>query len=480
MTSFARGMLVTFEGFLLVYFASVNLFYLVQLLLAGLEVREHQKRLRLDPLWRVLDSSVAPRITVLSPAHNEQLTIISSVRALLGLDYPNLRVVVINDGSGDATLEVLLQAFDLRVAPGALGHIDTERVRGVYRSPSHPHLIVVDKENGGKADALNAGLNQVRTDLVCAIDADTLIERDALQRMVRPFLLEESGVLAAGGTIRVANGSKIVAGRVVEAKVPRRWLARVQVVEYLRAFLFGRTGWNRMGGNLIVSGAFGLFKTEDLIAAGGYEADTVGEDAELVARLRRNARLEGRSDRVVFVPDPVAWTEVPSRFRTLRRQRARWHRGLAQVLSRHRRMIFNPRFGALGLVVMPYFLLVELIAPVIESMGLAALAIGIPAGFVNTEFAIAYFLVAYGLGAIVSLAALLAEEVTYHRYRRARSRIRLVLAALAENTGYRQLTVLWRFQGLIEFLRRREHWGHMERAGFEGAASTEIAPDQAR
>jgi cellulose synthase/poly-beta-1,6-N-acetylglucosamine synthase-like glycosyltransferase len=330
---------------------------------------------------------------------------------------------------------------------------------------------VVDKENGGKADALNAGLNQVGTDLVCAIDADTLIERDALQRMVRPFLLEQSGVLAAGGTIRVANGSRIVAGRVVEARVPKRWLARVQVIEYLRAFLFGRSGWNRMGGNLIVSGAFGLFRTEELIDAGGYESDTVGEDAELVARIRRNARREGRPDRVVFVPDPVAWTEVPSKFATLRRQRARWHRGLAQVLFRHRGMIFNPRYRALGLVVMPYFFLIELIAPVIEVMGLAALAIGIPAGFVNIDFAIAYFLLAYGLGMIVSLTALLLEEVTYHRYRKARSRIRLVLAALVENTGYRQLTVFWRLQGIVEFLRRREEWGKMERSGFEDAGS---------
>jgi cellulose synthase/poly-beta-1,6-N-acetylglucosamine synthase-like glycosyltransferase len=348
--------------------------------------------------------------------------------------------------------------------------VPTKQVRGLYRSRRYPSLLVVDKENGGKADALNAGLNLASGELVCAIDADTLIEPDALQRMVRPFLLSDD-VLAAGGTIRLVNGSSVAGGRVVKTRVPRQLLAGVQTVEYLRAFLFGRLGWNRLGGNLIISGAFGLFQREPVIAAGGYTHDTVGEDMELVLRLRRRGYELGGPKRVDFIPDPVAWTEAPETARVLGRQRDRWHRGLSDTLWRHRRVLFNPRYGAMGLVIYPYFCFVELLAPVIEALGLLGLAVGVAVGAVDLTFAGLFFLVAYGLGLILGVMTLMLEEFSFHRYEGLDDRALLVLWAALEQFGYRKLTVFWRMRGLIRFLRGRRDWGAMQRKGF-GSPST--------
>jgi cellulose synthase/poly-beta-1,6-N-acetylglucosamine synthase-like glycosyltransferase len=325
--------------------------------------------------------------------------------------------------------------------------------------------VVVDKENGGKADALNAGLNVASGELVCAIDADTLIESDALLRMVRPFL-QRDDVVAAGGTIRAANGSKVVEGRVLEPAAPSRPLPALQAVEYLRAFLTGRLGWNRLGGNLIISGAFGLFRRGAMLAAGGYERDTVGEDMELVARLRRQAYENGGPGRVQFVPDPVAWTEVPDSLRVLGRQRDRWHRGLADVLWRHRGVLGRPRYGTLGLLALPYFLFAELLAPVIEALGLAGLLAALLLGAVNWSFAAMFFLLAYGLGIVLSVFTIALEEWSYRAYGGLGDRVRLTAWAIVEGIGYRQLTVWWRLRGLIKYLRGRTEWGVMTRSGF--------------
>lgn len=283
--------------------------------------------------------------------------------------------------------------------------------------------------------------------------------------MVRPFLLHD-GVVAAGGTIRAVNGSVVREGRVVTGRAPRGVVAGIQAVEYQRAFLAGRLGWNRLGGNLIVSGAFGLFRREPTIAAGGYEHETVGEDMELVARLRRHARDHGLSDRVEYVPDPVAWTEVPESLRVLGRQRDRWHRGLADVLWRHRAAIGRPRYGTLGLVALPYFLLAELIAPVVEAIGLVGLAIGLATGTLSWPFAVLFMLAAYGLGLVVTVFALVLDEWTYRGYGGLRERLLLFGFALLEPLGYRQLTTVWRLRGLVKYVRGNTDWGVMTRTGF--------------
>ena len=463
----AELVLIRMEMAILFYFLMVNGWYLLLLVSAAVEMREYILGARGESRWRVLGSPVAPAISMLGPAYNEEATIAQSVRGLLALYYPNLEVVIINDGSRDATMEVLKAEFQLApIHPVFQRRIPCKPVVGLYRSRTHPNLVVVDKENGGKADALNAGLNLSTSELVCAIDADTLIEPDALQRMVRPFLRGKN-LVAAGATIRIANNSLVRGGRVVAARAPRHPVPGFQVVEYLRAFLFGRLGWNLLGGNLIISGAFGLFRRDAVLDAGGYLHETVGEDMELVLRLRRRGYEAGGPTGIDFIPDPVAWTEAPETLRVLGRQRDRWQRGLFDVLWRHRTLLFNPRYRALGLVVFPYFVFVELLAPVIEALGIIGLVVGLALGVVNTPFAILFFLAAYGLGALLTTFTLLLEELSFHRYDRHKDRLLLVLWTILENLGYRQLTVVWRIRGMVKYLRGNTSWGAMERRGFK-------------
>lgn len=463
-----HGLLIIEWGILL-YFLLLSSFYGLLLMSAVLDIRPHLQKERGENRHRLLKSEIVPRITLLAPAYNEAKTIAESLRALLGIQYPNLEVIVINDGSKDETLRVLHDQFGLSAVHPIYRHqLHTEPVRALYRSTIHPNLVVVDKENGGKADSLNAGLNIASNELVCAIDADTLVEPDALQRMVRPFI-ESNEVVAAGGTVRPVNGATVKGGRVVRVHVPRRPMAGVQVVEYLRAFLFGRLGWNRLGGNMIISGAFGLFRRDAVIHVGGYVHDTVGEDMELVVRLRRVGYEERHPRRVIFIPAPVAWTEVPESIYVLGSQRDRWHRGLADVLWRHRRLFFNPSYGALGLLVFPYFVFGELLAPVIEAMGLIIMVSIMALGEMDLSFACLFFLVAYGYGILLSLAALTIEEFTFYRTATLVDRIWLILWCLFENIGFRQLTIYWRLRGLVKYARGSRDWGVMTRRGFPNA-----------
>ena len=466
---FASWVLVRLEWAILLYFVVVNSFYALLLVSAARELMHHLLSVRGEDRLRILGSPSAPRISILAPAYNEAPTIEDSIGALLALHYANLEVVVINDGSKDDTLGVITKAFELVPIHTVFEpRIATKPVVQLYRSRTTPNLLVVQKENGGKADALNVGLNMASGDLVCSIDADTLIEADALQRMVRPFLFD-ANVVAAGGTIRVANGSTIEGGRLMDVRAPRNPLAGFQVIEYLRAFLFGRLGWNRLGGNLIISGAFGLFRRDAVLAIGGYAHDTVGEDMELVLRLRRRGYEEGGPFQAGFVPDPVAWTEVPESAKVLGRQRDRWHRGLADVMWRHRKVLFNPKYGAMGMVSFPYFIFVELFAPVVEAVGLAGLLAGLTLGAINVPFAVLFFLLAYGYGIFLGVATLALEEFSYHRYTRLSDRLLLCVWAMLENIGYRQMTVAWRLNGFIKYLRGRKEWGAMERRGLSRA-----------
>jgi cellulose synthase/poly-beta-1,6-N-acetylglucosamine synthase-like glycosyltransferase len=462
----ASQIMVKGQFVVLVYFLGVNGWYMILLVSSLLELRRHMLLIADESRHLLLSSTLSPTISILAPAFNEEASIEGSLRALLALQYPRLEVIVISDGSKDQTVQVLIDRFDLvPVKTIYEQRIKTKPVRALYRSSTYPALVVVDKENGGKADALNVGLSFAQGELVCAMDADTLIEADGLQRMVRPFLYA-TDVVATGGTIRVVNGSEVKFGRVVKTRVPANALAGMQVVEYLRAFLFGRLGWNRLGGNIIISGAFGLFRREAVMGAGGYLHDTVGEDMELVLRLKRLSYEHGGPGRIAFVPDPVAWTEVPESLRVLGRQRDRWHRGLADVLWRHRRMMLNPRYGVTGLVVFPYYAFVELLSPVIEAAGLVTLALGLIFGIIDWNFAALFYLTAYGLGTALTAFTLILEDLSFHRYETFRDRALLFWWALLENLGYRQLTVYWRLRGLWKFLRGRKDWGAMERKGF--------------
>ncbi len=448
------------------YVAAMNLSQTMLLVLALVEVLQRRSA-RVPELDNgVLASANTPPITIIAPAYNEEANIEESVRAFLQVEYPSLKLVVVNDGSKDGTLERLKRRFQL--VPTDLvvrGDLKAKAIRGLYESPLDDRLLVVDKENGGKADALNVGINVARTPLVCCVDADSVIDRRALLRMVEPYLYSDGVVVAVGGTVMPANGSDIRDGIVEAYHPPRTVLAYFQTVEYLRAFVFARMGLNRAGGNLIISGAFGLFLREAVIAAGGYEVATVGEDAELVARIHRVMREQKRPYKVVHIPDPVCYTEVPESLRVLGRQRDRWQRGLFETLLRHRGMIFRPRYGAVGLISMPMLLLFELLGPFVELGGyLWLIKTGITASLA-APFAVMFFLVAFLWGLILSVQALVLESIDRPGTRTLPEHLVYLLVAACENFGYRQLTIWYRLKGAWSFIAGVKSWGEMKRRG---------------
>jgi cellulose synthase/poly-beta-1,6-N-acetylglucosamine synthase-like glycosyltransferase len=454
----------------LFYFLALNSFYAVLLLSAIPEAWTHWHLANDEHIQRLLGSDALPPLSVLVPAYNEEVSIVASVQSFLTLEYPRHEVVLVSDGSTDDTIKRLVEAYDLYEVPPAFPvTVPTKIVRAYYRSRRYSKLLVLDKDNGGKADALNAALNAARYPYVLAVDADTLVESDALLRLARPFLMG-GHVAAVGGTIRVANACRVEHGRVVEARVDRRWLPGVQVVEYLRAFLFGRLGWNRLGGNLIISGAFGLFRRQYLLRLGGYQTGNITEDMDLVVRLHRYLKENNLPDRMPFVPDPVAWTEVPTTLKMLGRQRERWHRGLIATMWTHRTMLFNPKYGQIGMVAFPFYFFGEMLAPVIELFGYVATVVALAIGAVDMQFALLFLLVAVGYGLLLSFWTLVLEELTYRRYPRASDFARLVWYALIENLGYRQLTVWFRLRAFWYFARGVHTWGAMQREGFAVSA----------
>ncbi len=447
------------------YFVAINAGYLLLYALALVAVRRHLRARLLDELPRAY-SGLEPPVSILVPAYNEEATIATSVRSMLQLDYPEFEVIVVNDGSRDGTMEALRAAFALVPFEEAYWRrLPVQPVRGIYRSARFPNLRVVDKENGGKADALNAGINASRCPLFCGVDADSILERASLRRVVTPFL-EDPTVIASGGTVRVANGCVVRDGFLESVGLPSRLLPRFQIVEYLRAFLFGRMGWTPLNAVLIISGAFGLFRKETVVAAGGYRHDTVGEDMELVVRLHRMHRGTGAPYRIVFVPDPICWTEAPESLRVLRSQRVRWQRGLAESLTLNLGLAFGARGGAPGWLAFPFMALFEWLGPVIEVGGYALMLAAAVLGLLSWPAFAAFVLLAVGLGMALSVCALLLEELSFHIYQRPRELAQLAIASLAENFGYRQLITLWRLEGLVRWaVGARARWGEMTRSG---------------
>ena len=449
------------------YFAALNLLYLAFTGIAWRSVARHLRRRSYDAIEDTFASPLAPGISVLLPAFDEEAGIVESVRSLLRLRYPDHEVVVINDGSRDATLAVLTDAFDLVPVRRQLRDVlPCAEVVATYASRRHPELLVVDKLRGGKADALNCAINAATHPYICCVDADALIEEEALLRVAQPIIDDPERVVATGGMVRIVNGCTVDHGSVTAVGLPKSRVATMQVVEYFRAFLVGRLAWSELGALLIISGAFGVFRRSVVEAAGGYWTETVGEDAELVVRLHRHLRERDEPYRIEFVPEPVCWTECPEDLAGLGRQRRRWQRGLAQSLWRHRRLMGNPRFGVLGVFAMPYFVLFELLGPIIEIAAYVLLPLSALTGLLSMGYLLAFGIVSLLMGMLLSISALALEEFSFRRHPSHREVARLLLYATLDTFGPRQLNAVWRALGLLDLLRRDRGWGAQRRRGF--------------
>lgn len=446
-----------------IYFVGYYGGNLVLNIIAAVSVIRYSRNRGSDVL-QLLYTRFEPPVSIIVPAYNEEACIVSSVHSLLQLSYSEFEVLVVNDGSKDNTLGILIEEFELKPFPEVKRiHLKTATVKTIYRSHKFPNLSIIDKENGGKADSSNAGINSSRYPLFCVVDADSILSRDSLQTVAEPFISDPTTV-ASGGTVRIVNGCKVSDGYLVKVGLPLNPLALFQVVEYLRAFLFGRIGWASMNALILISGAFGLFRKSTVVEVGGFRTDTMGEDMELVIRLHRHLRKKDVPYNIAYVPEPICWTEAPEDIRTLQNQRIRWQLGLSDSITMNMRLIFSKRGGVAGWVAMPFYIIFEWLGPLIEVSGYVISIVGVYMGLITIEAMWAFFAVAVGFGVFLSISTFLLEEIAFHIYPNFRHLLALTLFAIIENFGYRQLNSLWRLVGLLMWIFKiKPGWGKMKR-----------------
>ena len=405
-------------------------------------------------------------LSLLVPAHNEEVTIVDSIKSMLSLNYTDYEIIVINDGSTDSTLNTVINAFNMRkIVYPVRASLPVKKVNGIYFNPDIPKLKLIDKDNGGKSDALNAGINLSLYPYIVSLDADSLLNNDALLRIAMAFL-KSKYTIAVGGMIRLSNGCQIRDGKIMNVSLPKKIWPLFQTIEYFRSFFTGRIGWNSHNSLLIIPGAFGAFQKEFVLAVGGYSTGTVGEDMDLVMKLHKYMYSKKYRYKVVFLPDPICWTQAPETLGILYSQRRRWQIGLIDVLGRNRDMMLNPRYKTLGLAAMPYYFLFEMISPAIELFGYILIPIACYFGYVSVDSLLLFFLAAIGFGIITSLGSLVAEEFTNTKYLKIREVLLLCFVCVAENLFYRQLTVFFRLMGIFSYRKYKTDWGRMRRHKF--------------
>lgn len=459
-----RKVISIFNYFCMAYTLSLTLVYLIQFIISIFKIKNDRKTEIADDFYLYKDSDNLLPISLVVPAYNEQENIVHNVKSLMKLNYPVFEIIVVNDGSKDETHQRMLDAFNLKKIETSIRvDIQTQEIQGVYYNSKYPKLIYIDKLNGGKSDALNAGINAAKYPLFACLDADSRIEKDALLKLGSIFL-KDSSTVVAGGFVRIANGSVIEDGKFREFKIPKLMVEKFQIVEYFRSFLYGRVSW----GNalLIVSGAFGVFKRDAVVEVGGYKTNTIGEDMEIVVRLHHELTKKKRKYKIVFCPDAVCWTQGPMSMKDLRNQRRRWQVGLFDTLLSHASMTFNPKYGSVGLLAFPYNWLYELFGAVIELIGYFIIPFSLLMGELNIFFFVIYLLLTVSIGSMLSIGGIIIEQYQRKGCMNTKQVMTLACYALIENFGYRQLIVLSRVQGILQFRKFRNSWGNIKRKSF--------------
>lgn len=498
------------EYFFIIYFLMFNTINLFFLTIAFSDVRRGVISRGYEGFDIAMTSPFTPPLSVLVPAYNEDKTIVESIKSLIKLKFPRLEIVIINDGSSDATLEVLKKAFNMRRTDiDYIERISTARVRACFSShadlPEHiSRFIVIDKKNGGKADALNAGINASFCPYFVSIDADSIIDEAALLQAFRS-ILDHQDIVAIGGQVAIVNSSHVEDGKVIEPRLSKKWIVRFQIVEYIRSFTMGRTALSRLKSILIISGVFGIFNKELVMKTGGYltkfidskvareytgeKVETVCEDMEIIVRMQRYIKEKGLNKRIAYVPHPLAWTEAPEDFDSLSKQRNRWHRGLIETMIYHRKMLFNKNYGRVGLFAFPYFFLFELCGAPIEFLGYLTLPLLFYLDNLNMTYLYLFTVVSIIYGIFLSVLSVVmsawpqktSETDTTGKsliyYNGIKEIVILGIAAIFENLGYRQMTVWWRIKATLDFIKGKKGWEKFERKGFDGGGKQSARSD---
>lgn len=512
MTTFVHA----WESIILVYFLAYNAINFFLLTFAWLRVRYFLQLRSFLNTDEVASSPSLPAVTLLVPAHNEEKTIVDNIRSLMNLRYPKLEIVIVNDGSTDRTFEELKEAFGfLRQEIGYSPRIPTATVRAFYVAPpimsdtGPRHIALINKEQGGKADALNCALNAATSPYVCSMDADSIINRDTLLEIMHPMLRSPAEFFGCGGQVGIANGLTIKDGVVTAVALPKNHLAMFQVVEYMRSFTAGRTSLAALDSLVILSGVFAVFKRDLVISVGGFLTkkltsriaqeygggrETVCEDMEIVVRLYRYVKEKKINLKLLFLPHPITWSQAPGTIRDFGRQRNRWYRGLAQVLLIHKRMLFNPGYGAIGVFGLPYQLVFEFLGPLLELAGYISLPIFFYFGLLKWPTFLLFIILSLACGALFSIYAVLIglwsepdaviqrqgkEGATLFQYQGFSNAMKLMVYAGLSMFGYRQLQLVYQWQGFLDFLRGRQEWQKVTRQEFS-PTDTEWIPRGSR
>ncbi|GAA3729875.1 glycosyltransferase [Salinicoccus jeotgali] len=454
-------------GWAIILYMALLIFSYMIMIFSAYRSLVRQKNLDAEFLEEEFNMNIFTKpVSILVPAYNEASGIIESIHSLINLRYPESEIIIIDDGSLDETAQVVIDAFDMqKVYKEKDKPLETQPIKSIFQSRVHPKISMICKVNGGKADALNAGINLSRYPYFCSIDGDSILDENSLLKVMRPIITSDGEVVAAGGNVRIANGNDIHLGSIVQRQFMRRPLIQMQIIEYLRAFMLGRIFLSRFNMVLIISGAFSVFSKQRVVEAGGYTSGVMGEDMELVIKVHELLREKKTGERIEFVPEPVCWTEAPTTFKVLRRQRRRWSQGLIESLWRHKHMTLNPKYGRIGLIALPYFWLFETFGAIVEITGYIYIVIALFGDALYTEMAVLLMLTFILYGSIFSIFSLLVEAWSTDSYSRPRYTLSLVLLALTETFWYRPLTLIWRMEGLLNFIRKKQVWGQMERKG---------------
>lgn len=464
---YIRTFISFFNYFCMAFTVLLSVIYIVQMIMSFVKVRKDSKALMSNDYERYMYSDNLLPISLLIPAYNEEENVVQNIKSLMKMDYPNFEIIVVNDGSTDKTHEKIVEAFGLyQIESSQKVSIPTKEVRGVYYNVDYPNLLYIDKENGGKSDALNAGINASSYPLFACLDADSRLEKDALLKLSIEFN-KDKNTIVAGGIVRIANGSVIRDGEFKGFSMPKKIIERFQIVEYYRSFLSGRVSWGLSNSMLIVSGAFGVFQKQAVIEVGGYKTNTIGEDMEIVVRLHSYMRKNKRKYKIIFCEDAVCWTQGPMSLKDIRGQRRRWQIGLFDTLISHKNLLFNPRYGMVGMVAVPYNWMFELLGAVIEVLGYFIIPFSLIMGELNVFFFVIYFLIATLLGIMLSIGSLILEQYTKKSAMTAKQYILISVYAILENFGYRQLITMFRVEGIFKYRKLRQTWGKIERKEFD-------------
>lgn len=460
--------IIDFINNLIMYYVFIYaVIFFVSTIFSMINLNDHILRKRYRNNIRIKNKANYIPVSVLIPAYNEETTVIDCIKSILNLDYREFEIVVINDGSTDNTEKVIIEEFNLtKVARPIRRLVDCKTELSIYEGGNNIKITLINKENGGKADSLNMGVNAAKYPFVACIDADSVLKKDSLMEIVTPFI-ENDKTIAAGGNIKVSNQVVIEDGEVKEVGDPKKWIVILQLIEYYRVFLTTRVWMNKFNGNLIISGAFGLFKKQAIVNVGGYNPNSIGEDMELVVKLHSFYRKNKIPYSIQYVPEAICWSQVPETIGDLKSQRRRWHMGLMESMFEHKYIFMNPTYGIVGVFSFLYYVIYELFSCVIEVFGLLFMFIAYEYGYMNMDFFITFFLIYFMYTSVVSIASIILEGYMFDTMLTLKTKVKLILFSFIEPFGYRQLCSFFRILGIFKFRSRKHAWDKIGRIDYK-------------